>query len=225
MADSRKKQRGPVTARPRTEKAEVSAPYTAGKIDIVERVSDTLTSMYNRRQITQLQYGAGDRYRVAHEMTSASSGGSMDFDRARGSSGLSPTPALTFLMAAETVSEARKRLYPKDYAIIHRVAVLGLTIEQAARQLYDDQWDGNWRSYLEDAGRKFRNGLDALADMWWPDARVRKDRRTGAEIRPLRSEITERPVVTDTETIAPTSSVAHATRDKVYRGPQKKERA
>ena len=150
----------------------------------------------------------------------------MDFDRARGSSGLSPTPALTFLLAAETVSEARKKLYPKDFAIVHRVCVLGLTIEKAAQELYDQRFDGSWRVYLEEAGRKFRAGLDALADMWWPDSKVKTDKRTGHEIRPIRSVMTERPLSTDsTAVLEPTTSVAHATRDKVYRGPLKRERA
>jgi hypothetical protein len=225
VADTqRKKNRGPTTARPRTEKAEVSGAYTAGKTDVVERVIDTLTSMFNRRQITQLQLGAGERYRVAHEMTSASMGGSMDFDRVRsGSAGAAhQTPAMTYLLAAETVSEARKRLYPRDFAIVHRVCVLGLTIEQAARQLYDSQWDGEWTPYVRQAGWKFRNGLDALADMWWPDSKTKTDPKTGEEVRPMRRTRTERATVTDAVTVAPSSSVAHATRDKVYRGVQKR---
>ena len=224
MANTKRKRE--TSARPKTETAEVASPYTAGKTDRVERISDTLTSMFNRKQISQLQFGAGDRYRMAHEMTSASSGGSMDFERARGSSGLSPTPALTFLLAAETVSEARGRLYPKDFAIVHRVCVLGLTIEQAARQLYDSKWDGEWTPYVRQAGWKFRNGLDALADMWWPDAKTKTDARTGEEMRPMRNLRTEKAVVTD----APPpergkSGVVHATRDKIYRGPQRRERA
>jgi hypothetical protein len=158
-------------------------------------------------------------------MTSASSGGSMDFERARGSSGLSPTPALTFLLAAEIVSDARKRLYPKDFAVIHRVCVLGLTIEQAARQLYDDKWHGSWVVYLKDVGRNFRNGLDALAEMWWPDSKAQVDRKTGQEIRPIRGVMTERAEATNAPSVAPASSVVHATRDKVYRGPPRKERA
>lgn len=226
MASSkRKKQNEPTTARPKTETAEVSHPRLEGKTEFVVRVMDTLTSMFNRRQISQLQYGAGDRYRMAHEMTSASSGGSMDFDRARGSSGLAPTPALTFLLAAEITSQARMKLYPKDFAMVHRVCVIGLSIEQAARQLYDPKWDGEWPAYVREAGRKFRAGLDEMADMWWPDARTKTDPVTGEEVRPIRASRTERAGVTDAP--APDrvgSSVAHATREKVYRGPQRRER-
>jgi hypothetical protein len=145
----------------------------------------------------------------------------MDFERARGSSGLSPTPALTFLMAAEDVSEARKRLYPKDFAIVHRVCVVGLTIEQAARQLYDEQWDGKWPAYHTEAGRKFRNGLDALADMWWPDTKVVVDRK-GNEIRPIRGVMSDRATASEVTAVVQSPSVAHATRDKIYRGPQRR---
>lgn len=219
MADSkRKRDKKAKTAQPRTERDEVSHPRLSGQTEFVVRIMDTLTSMLNRRQISQLQFGAGDKYRLAHEMTSASSGGSMDFDRARGSSGLSPTPALTFLMAAETVSEAKKRLYPKDFAIVHRVCVLGLTIEQAAKQLYDSQWDGEWAPYQRQAGWKFRNGLDALADMWWPEARSKMEKRTGQESRPIRAAMTERPVVTDVVVVPRSVAVAHAEDGKVSRG-------
>ena len=148
----------------------------------------------------------------------------MDFDRTRGSSGLSPTPALTFLLAAEITSQAKLRLYPRDFAIIHRVCVQGYSIEQAAKQLYDTKWDGEWPAYLREAGHKFRTGLDVLADMWWPDSRTAVDKKTGQEIRPMRSMRTERPVVTNAKAVPQASSVAHATRDKVYRGTQRKER-
>jgi hypothetical protein len=182
--------------------------------------------MFNRKQISQLQYGAGDRYRLSFEMTSASSGGSMDFDRARGSKGTPPvSPALTFLLAAECVREARMKLYPRDFAVIHRVAVSGFTIEQAARQLYDPKWDGEWPPYVREAGRKFRAGLDALADMWWPDSRTPVDKKTGEEIRPIRGARTEKSTASNVESVTQSPSVAHATRDKVYRGPQRKERA
>ncbi len=219
----RKRSAGPTSARPKTETAEVASPFTAGKTDYVARVMDTLTSMYNRRQITQLQYGAGDKYRSAFEMTSASSGGSMDFERARGSSGLSPTPALTFLLAAEITSEAKKKLYPIDFAMVHRICVVGLSVEQAARQLYDERFDGDWPPYVRRAGTRFREGLDQLADMWWPDAKTKTDPKSGEEIRAMRNIRTERAEVTD----APppdrgASRTVHATRDKIYRGVQKR---
>ena len=155
----------------------------------------------------------------------------MDFDRARGGKGTAPvSPALTFLLAAESVSEARKKLYPKDFAIVHRVCVLGLSIEGAAKQLYDERFDGAWDPYVKEAGRKFRVGLENLAEMWWPDSvanekRGTKDRASGEEIRPMRNVRTEKAKVTD----APPpdrggSKVVHATRDKIYRGPYRKER-
>lgn len=149
----------------------------------------------------------------------------MDFDRARGSTGTAPVcPALTFLLAAECTSQARLKLYPKDFAIVHRVCVIGLTIEAAARQLYDPQYHGDWPPYVRNAGVRFREGLDQLADMWWPDSRAPVDKKTGEEIRPIRGAMTEKPTATNVEAVAQSSAVAHATRDKVYRGPQKRER-
>lgn len=235
MANTKRK-RGKVQedARPRTETAEVSHPRLEGNTEFVSRVTDTLTSMYNRKQITMMQFCAGDRYRLSHEMTSASSGGSMDFDRARGSRGTAPiSPALTFLLAAECVSEARKKLYPKDFAIVHRVCVLGLSIEGAAKQLYDARFDGAWDPYVKEAGRKFRVGLENLAEMWWPDSvasekRRTKDKKTGEEIRPIRNIRNGKSTVTDAP--APNrnpSGVVHATKDKIYRGApsMKRDRA
>jgi hypothetical protein len=228
VANSKRKRDAKIlSARPRTEKDEVSHPRVEGKTEFVDRVSDTLTSMFNRKQISQLQFGAGDRYRLAYEMQFASAGGSMDFERARGSTGTAPvSPALTFLLAAECTREAKTKLYPKDFAIVHRVCVIGLTIEAAARQLYHPEYDGDWPPYVRNAGMRFRAGLDALADMWWPDSRAPIDRKTGEEVRPIRGAMTDKAAVTD----APppdvgASRVAHATRDKVYRGPQRRERA
>lgn len=227
MANSKRKRDDKFhTARQRTERDEVSHPRLEGKTEFVDRISDTLTSMFNRKQISQLQFGAGDRYRMAHEMTSASSGGSMDFDRARGSRGTAPVcPALTFLLAAECTSQARLMLYPVDFALVHRVCVIGLTIEAAARQLYDPQFDGDWPPYVRRAGTRFREGLDRLADMWWPDSRTPVDKKTGEEIRPIRGSMDERSTVTNVQVVSPSPSVAHATRDKVFRGTQRRERA
>lgn len=227
MADSRrKKHKGPATARPRTETAEVSAPMTAGKIDRVERVVDTLTSMFNRRQISQLQYSAGDRYRMAFERLSGSAGGALDFDRARGSVGTpSQGPALQYSIASDICNDAKLKLYPIDFAVVHRVCVLGLSLEQAAKQLYEGRADVPWPAYLRRAGMRFREGLDQLGDMWWPDARSKIEKKTGDDVRAMRRTMNERAEVTDAVSVAPSSTVAHATRDKVYRGPQKRERA
>jgi hypothetical protein len=81
-----KRERKTVTlARAKTEKAEVASPTVPGKTHEVDRVVDLLASMYNRRDISQIQFAAGDRYRTAFEMLSASAGGAGDFDRVRGS--------------------------------------------------------------------------------------------------------------------------------------------
>ena len=218
IAVAKGKKRAPTItlARPKTETAEVAHPRVPGKTEFVDRITDTLTTMYNRRQISQLQYGAGEHYRTAWAMTSASPGGSMDFDRVRGGASSAAGPALTYLMAAEVVHQAKFRLYPRDYAVVHRVCVLGLPVEKTARELYDERFDGAWRLYLLDVGRRLRTGLDELADLWWPDARGKTDPKTGAEMRNMRTFRPERPEVTDATEVPKASHVAHATRDKVF---------
>ena len=219
MSVPKGKKRAPTItlARPKTETAEVAHPRLSGKTEFVDRVVDTLTTMFNRRQISQLQYGAGERYRTAHALTGASPGGSMDFDRVRGAGGGGASLAMTIMTAAEDVRTAKWKLYPKDFAIVHRVCVEGLTIEKAARQLYDEQWDGPWPAYLTEAGRKFRVGLDELADHYFPGARAKVNPRTGEETRNIRTFRPERPEVTDATEVPKASQVVHATRDKVFR--------
>jgi hypothetical protein len=218
VANSKRKRDTKVqTARPKTETAEVASPWTHGKVEYVERVTDTLTSMFSRRQLTQLEFSAGDRYRESFQMLTASAGGSMDFEKTRVSSGPRVGQALKYVMAAEVCNDAKLKLYPKDFALVHRVCVVGLTIEQSAKQLFDAKYDGPWPPYLKEAGHKFRTGLGMLADMWWPDSRVPKNKNTGEEIHPMRSMRTERPIVTDSKTVTQSTSVAHATKDKVYR--------
>lgn len=164
---------------------------------------------------------------MAFERLSGSSGGALDFDRARGGTIIpSQGPALQYSIAADVCNDAKLKLYPVDFAVVHRVCVLGFTLEQAARQLYEGRADVPWPAYLRRAGMRFREGLDQLADMWWPDARTMVDKKTGQEIRPMRATVVERAEVTDApppDRVA--SAVAHATRDKVYRGPQRRERA
>lgn len=183
--------------------------------------------MFNRKQISQLQYSAGDRYRHAYDMTLASPGGSMDFDRARGGSGLAPvSPPLTYLLAAECVSQARLKLYPKDYAVVHRVCAQGFTVEQAAKQLFDERYDGSLGVHVRNIGRRLGEGLEMLADMWWPDSKIKVNPKTGDEVRPMRSMMTERAKSSDAEAVPASSHVVHATRDKVYRSNDKRrERA
>jgi hypothetical protein len=172
-----KRERKTVTlARAKTEKAEVASPTVPGKTHEVDRVVDLLASMYNRRDISQIQFAAGDRYRTAFEMLSASAGGAGDFDRVRGSGEVGGM-ARSYVDAAKSVSDARLRiLYPRDYAVLHRVCVEGKTLEKVANEL--NSFDTGVKFDRQQIGYMFKSALSQLAAAWWPDKVPKIDQST-----------------------------------------------
>jgi hypothetical protein len=194
------------SAIPKMETAKVAHPRLEGHVEIVQRVVDTIEVMRKRKQLGEREYQAADHYRTCWAAIHGAMGGSMDFDRPRGGSLPGQPPAPHYMLASEAVSSVKKYLYPKDYAVVHRVCALGMTIEQATDQLYSP---AN-RSAREDCGRRLREGLSQMADRWFPENRGEGNR--------MRSHVSERATVTDVESVPQSSSVAHATRDRVYRG-------
>jgi hypothetical protein len=93
------------------------------------------------------------------------------------------------MLASEVVREVERCLYPQDYAVVHRVCALGMTIEQTASQLYLPVT----RASREDCGRRLREGLAQMADLWYPEHRGRGGN--------MRSFSTERAMPTDAETV------------------------
>lgn len=210
MPDSQTKKRSkpePIpTAAPRTEFTKVPHPTLAGHIEIAQRVIDTLLAMVKRRHITERQYQAAEKYRTAHATLYGVMGGSMDFDRARGGSSPGQPPALTYMVASQLVSDTKKFLYPKDYAVVHRIAALGFSIKETTEALYGKP---STRGQEEDCGRRLREGLNQMADRWFPENEGR-----GSS---MRSHVSERAGVTDVESV-PQARAVHATRDRVFGG-------
>lgn len=192
------------TARPDTELVGVPSPYAHG-IDYVRRVVDTLNTMYRRKQITKREHDAGSRIQDAFGALYGVMGGAMDFDRVRGGSQPGSPPGPPQLAASELLGSVRDRLYPEDWAVVLRVCGEGMSIEEAANNLYGAPAS---RSQMEDCGRRLREGLRQMADRWFP-----LERAQGGGIRSIR---TERPYAMGTETVSP-ANVAHATKDKIYR--------
>lgn len=174
---TRKQKRAHVTlARPRTEKTDVASPTVPGKTDYVDRVVDLLLQIYNRHGISQIQFAAGERYRNSFEMLSASAGGAGDFDRVRGV-GSSDGMGICYLQAAESVRDAKlKILYPRDYAVLHRVCVQGKTFDRVAKELSASdmgvQFDEKEVSFM------FKAALSQLAAAWWPSKVPKIDQST-----------------------------------------------
>lgn len=178
----------------RTERVRVASPYGHG-IDRVDRVVDTLAVMTKRRQLTEPQYHAGLRYRSCYEIIYGQLGGASDFDRARGRGLPGSPPPLTYMQASETVSLVKQVLYPRDYAVVHRVCVEGLTIEECAERLFGS----TDRAAREEAGRHLREGLRELAERWYPE-------KHNAKIRAFR---TDKPSAGDAQSVEP-GKVHHA---------------
>lgn len=163
-------------ARPRRriDPVTVHSPYGHG-IDRVNRIYDQLALMFKRKQITPRQFDAGERLQIAADTVYGQAGGAMDFDRARGGSLPGQPPALPYLVASETLHQAKMRLYPRDYATVYRVCVEGAKIETCCG-LFGERRNGR------EAGKALRRGLDVLADLWWPEG----ERRSKASV--FRSE-------------------------------------
>lgn len=205
---STKPRRAPIekpTAIPRTETGKVAHPTLDGHIEIVHRVVDTIEGMRKRKQLSEREYQAADYYRTCWETIHSSIGGAMDYDRARGGSLPGQPPAPHYMLASEVCSEVRRVLYPQDFAVVHRVCALGMTVEQAAANLYQQT---PTRAQKEDCGRRLREGLGQLAERWFPEHRGRGNN--------MRSQVMEKAGVTEVETV-PQGRAVHATSEKVYR--------
>jgi hypothetical protein len=185
-----------------TEIAQVAHPRLAGLTETVRRVVDTIDAMRKRKHINERQYQTAERYRTCFATLYGVMGGVGDFERSRGGGSPGSPPAPHYMLASETVSEVRKYLYPKDYAVVHRVCCLGMTIQEAAEQLYDPVT----RPALEDCGRRLREGLDQMADRWFPMGKSQG----------IRSVVMEKAGVSEAQHV-PQGKAVHATGDKVYR--------
>jgi len=124
------------------------------------------------------------------------------------------SPPITFLVAAEAVREAKAKLWPRHFAIVHRITVLGRTFEGVSQEL--TALDLGRTFVRRDIATIFSESLDMLAEMWWPDAAPREARIT--------SVIYGKPMVTEAVTVEPHPGVAHVTRDKVYWSDMEKRR-
>lgn len=188
----------------------VDHPRLAGMVENVERVVDSLRVMFNRKEIDLREFMAAEKYRDCYAMLYSPMGGALDFDRIRGGSQPGHPPGLTYMAASEAMRDAKHRLYPRDWAVVHRICGLGFTTEETTAHLYGIDEKGLTSRTQRDACKgRFRAGLEILADLWWPE-------HVGSEKASMRSFVNERPVSSDLESV-PKGNAVHATRDKVYR--------
>lgn len=143
----------------RTIEGEVHNPF-GHDTSVVVKIYDPLVAMMKRRQITSDQFLAGERLQLAYETVHGQAGGAMDFERSRGSGLPGQMPAPPYMVASETLRLAKMWLYPRDYAVVHRVCIQGIKIADCAHLF------GEGKESKLEAGRALKRGLTQLAEKW-----------------------------------------------------------
>lgn len=146
----------------------VASPYNHG-IDRPERVMDTIEVMFRRRMIDGRQKEAADKYRGAFDALTQSMGGSMDMEKARGGGTPGAPPCPASLVAADIIDEAAKELGPADHTIVEMVCGSGYSVEETAAATLDKA--GLSERDHEYTGRRLRDALTRLANMWSPTSK------------------------------------------------------
>lgn len=201
--------RSPATGSPETKIRDIDHPTLAGMQERVHHIVDPLHAMVKRKHITEREYFAGDHYRTCYATLYSAMGSVMDFERVRGGSLSGSPPAPTYMLASEVVSETRKFLYPKDYAVMHRVCALGMTLEETTAHLYGADAHGSTTRTQRDAcSGRLKAALEMMADHHFPEHKGKGDR--------MRSFVQERAIATDAIEV-PKAQAVHATSQKVYR--------
>lgn len=181
MSLKKTKPHEPITGRAPTRRTQVSSPTVPGAVEHVERVSDSIE--YLRKRYPR-EHRAAERLRASHEVVYGQVGGVMDFERARGGSLPGSPPLPPYLSGAEDLNTAKRILYAVDHTLVTLVACVGMPIDKAAETVLRRKPS---RPDKEEMGRRFRIGLNELADEWWsmgagdkPTDEVRIWREAGA---------------------------------------------
>lgn len=176
----RKKDEGPQTA-PGGRPVETVAVHAwehgryAG-IPNAGRVVDTVRAMYMRRQISIEQLLAADKFREAWEANNSGMACALDLSR-RGAGTSSHSPTDTQVWGAGMLKACRNHLGAQDHELLCLVVGEGQAIGDAARRVYGQMVTDADAKY---AGRRFRDGLTALAGLWLHTLRVGRIRGTGS---------------------------------------------
>lgn len=202
----RAKKLKPPSAVSPTRRVNVSSPTVPGAQESVLRTVNAIEHMRQRKHISAHQYKAAERMWLAYETIYGQTGGSMDMDRSRGGGlpGAPPLPA--YLEAADTLSFAKRILYPMDYRIVSLVACMGESIDRVAAIVGHRIAS---RSDKEDIGRRLRTALKELADRWFGSDGKDDERK-------IVGERTDTAYTVQPGTVMQ-GHVAHATTHRVFR--------
>lgn len=185
----------------------VDSPYGAEHgADRVRRVVSTIETMHRRRQLDERQKMAADRYRWAYETCPSEIRCALNQDGLGGGGGsASRSPAENQMLAAAWLKDALRLLGIHDGKVVERVCGRGDTLQEIAEAMSPGKRPS--KRQVELIGFRLRDGLTALADLWWPE-RHRMRSMMGEGARP--SGASSGPI--DREAIR----AAHATRTRVF---------
>lgn len=183
---NRKRQARTARESRKTTVEQVEGGYGRG-FDTVERVDntrDTVRAMFRRRQLTERQFNTADHYRRAFEY-SAAVPSVMDDSKVGGSAPGSRSPTAQQLWASNILNDAAKILGQIDGAVLRMIAGEGFSIEQAAHKLANSASRrlGSLDAECKMVGKRFRQGLDRMAQEW-----LGPERSTKSHIQSFASE-------------------------------------
>lgn len=152
----------------------------------ISRVVPAVNRLYGKNKLDLRQHVAADTYRNAFETVRSIMGGALNFDRAVGTGFANRSPTEACLLAAETLTQAKRHLGAQAIVIIESIVCDGHSIEECTRRIYDVR-DGEKPSArdINYIGRRLREGLSELADLWHPRSR----RPPMQNYRPAQGEI------------------------------------
>jgi hypothetical protein len=203
------------TARPRTMQVTVVHPTVPLAVEKVERVVDPIETMRKRKQLSHWQHRAAERVRGAHDVLYGSIGGVMDMDRVRGGGDPSAHPPLSYLEAANTISDIKRWLYGRDHRLVQFIVCEGHGIREAASLMARRTAT---RAEEEDVGRRLRAALDELAAKWWGSSGQESDGTRGKIVtyHTLEASPAAKPY-TAAEGMIARGKTVHATGHRVFR--------
>lgn len=134
------------------------------------RTRSAVDRLTGKNKLDRQQVEAADTYRTAFETLQSPLGGSMDFDRVRGSAGCKSPPEAAAI-ATETLKQARHVLGIQGTIIVEQIVCHGQTTEVCARLVcsYSDGEKVAARD-VNYVGRVLREGLTQLGLKWHPSS-------------------------------------------------------
>ncbi|WP_453973961.1 hypothetical protein [Amorphus sp. MBR-141] len=144
----------------------VEGGYGSGGVERCRRRVAGIDTMRRKSQITERQYDAAERLRLAAVTMGLRS---LDYARDRVDETRGDGIVLAMTYAARDLADARTFLGVELFGLVARFAVDGCSIEELAIERYGTHRNGRPPTAgRQQLARLLLTALEALADLWWP---------------------------------------------------------